>query len=447
MGKLITLLLCLPFALYAQEERGVKFEQGLSWREIKEKARVEKKYIFVDCYTTWCGPCKAMDKNVYINDTVGDYMKGSFISIKVQMDTSKNDNDEVRRWYADAHAFQQTFKVNAYPSFLFFSPDGNLVHRDIGYKSVNGFVDLAQSAVDSTKQYYTQLENYKKGNRKYAKMAWLINKTLVYENKSTADMMAKDYKENYLDSLKVMALATKENLDFIRQYPTLIGGSMDPFFSLFYNHPKLVDSISRYNGFADKFVKYIIRNDVLAKLYSNNKPITNKPDWNTLEKYIKTKYSGNYARQLLPEIQLGFYQKINNWREYARLFEKQLKNTPPQRGGKSLNEWGDAWALNNEAWIVFFNCDDKDILRKALNWSRLSVELEEKPGVIFQYYDTQANLLYKLGNVREAIAMEEKAIALDDAYGKKLGKEKGVFLYQFSAILEKMKKGEPTWNE
>jgi thiol:disulfide interchange protein len=44
--------------------KGIRFEHGLSWAQVKEKAKAENKYIFMDCYATWCGPCKAMDKNV-----------------------------------------------------------------------------------------------------------------------------------------------------------------------------------------------------------------------------------------------------------------------------------------------------------------------------------------------------------------------------------------------
>ncbi len=65
MFVLISILL-INVALFAQ---GIKFEKTLSWPEICEKAQKENKYIFVDCYTTWCGPCKKMDQEVYLNDT------------------------------------------------------------------------------------------------------------------------------------------------------------------------------------------------------------------------------------------------------------------------------------------------------------------------------------------------------------------------------------------
>ena len=44
--------------------KGIHFVNGLSWQEVLQKAKAENKYIFVDCYATWCGPCKAMDKEV-----------------------------------------------------------------------------------------------------------------------------------------------------------------------------------------------------------------------------------------------------------------------------------------------------------------------------------------------------------------------------------------------
>ena len=46
---------------------GTYFQTGLSWKEVKAKAEAEHKYIFMDCYATWCGPCKWMNKNIDIH--------------------------------------------------------------------------------------------------------------------------------------------------------------------------------------------------------------------------------------------------------------------------------------------------------------------------------------------------------------------------------------------
>jgi thiol:disulfide interchange protein len=55
------------------QDVGIKFESHLSWNEILAKAKTENKYIFIDCYTTWCGPCKYMSKNIFTQKEVGDY--------------------------------------------------------------------------------------------------------------------------------------------------------------------------------------------------------------------------------------------------------------------------------------------------------------------------------------------------------------------------------------
>ena len=49
--------------------------------------------------------------------------------------------------------------------------------------------------------------------------------------------------------------------------------------------------------------------------------------------------------------------------------------------------------------------------------------------------DTYSNLLHKVGKTKEAIEWQEKAIAAVDEASKA----------EYQATLEKMKKGEPTW--
>src|ERR1044072_3274365 len=79
------------------EGQGIKWTDSLTWQQIKEKAKKENKYIFVDCFTTWCRPCKKMDKDVYTNDSVGALLNEKFISVKVQMDATKADNEFTRK--------------------------------------------------------------------------------------------------------------------------------------------------------------------------------------------------------------------------------------------------------------------------------------------------------------------------------------------------------------
>ena len=123
MKKILILIMALPFYVMAQQ--GMKFEHGISWANIQAKAKAENKYIFMDAFTTWCGPCKHMAANIFPMATVGDFFNDKFINVKVQLDTTKNDNDEVKSWYAAGHDIMTKYKVQAFPTYLFFSPEGD----------------------------------------------------------------------------------------------------------------------------------------------------------------------------------------------------------------------------------------------------------------------------------------------------------------------------------
>src|SRR5689334_20421155 len=98
--------------------KGINWVEGLTWQEVNAKARAENKYTFVDCYATWCKPCKYMDKEVYSLKKVGDSMNGHFISVKVQMDTTKSDNNSIQDWYKDAADIMKAYTITSLPTYL-----------------------------------------------------------------------------------------------------------------------------------------------------------------------------------------------------------------------------------------------------------------------------------------------------------------------------------------
>jgi thiol:disulfide interchange protein len=112
--------------------KGIRFEQTLKWSEILAKAKAEHKYIFVDCYATWCGPCKLMEADIYPQKEVADLYNKEFISVKIQMDQTPKDDSLTKARYDRAKTFEANYHVDAYPTFLFFDSDGNPVHKVTG---------------------------------------------------------------------------------------------------------------------------------------------------------------------------------------------------------------------------------------------------------------------------------------------------------------------------
>ena len=134
---LVLSILFIEIGLYGQ---GIEFVQGMtSWDEVLERSKTEMKPIFVDIYTEWCGPCKWMDQNVFNQQEVGTYMNQHFINIKL---------DAEKGW---GPSFKSTFGVAAYPTYLFFDPEGNMVFNTGGSKPAEKFLSLSQRAIDNWK--------------------------------------------------------------------------------------------------------------------------------------------------------------------------------------------------------------------------------------------------------------------------------------------------------
>ncbi|MDR0790641.1 MAG: DUF255 domain-containing protein [Bacteroidales bacterium] len=66
----------------------VKAQTNVNWTDIETaqeqiKLKANKgKFIFVDCYTDWCGWCKVMDNKTFSDDVIAKLMNYYFINVK-----------------------------------------------------------------------------------------------------------------------------------------------------------------------------------------------------------------------------------------------------------------------------------------------------------------------------------------------------------------------------
>jgi thioredoxin-related protein len=427
----------------AQEKSGIQFEQYSNFREVMAKAKEKKKKIFVDVYTTWCGPCKQMDKEVYPDSALGALMNSTFISIKLQADSTVADNEYVQNWRADTRALVAAAKISGYPAYLFFNSDGKLIYKEIGFRDVSAFTRLAKFSADSARTLFqSDLLAYQNGIMNYGKMPGLAAAVReLLDDRKLSRAIAQEYKTNFLDKLPSESFLTEENIRFINDNggPALVNVN-DHFFKAAYNSPSFLDSMTM-PGMSEHYVNSVISILVSKKLFRNTGEATvAEPNWNAIEHDVVRKYQKIDVAQFMLNEKVLFYARTQNYRKFSKYKTEQLAKYPPKTTGLDV-----LLAYNFPAWEMFLKSNDKVVLKQALDWVERGINLEPEKGSIIQYLDTKANLLYKLGRKQEAIAFEQYAIDFAKQEAKDSKREKPLMIDEFEETLMKMKKDLPTW--
>ncbi|TXE13120.1 thioredoxin [Seonamhaeicola algicola] len=178
MKKILTLL-AVVLVCNVSFAQGVSFEHS-SFNEALAKAKKENKLLFMDCFTTWCGPCKWMTKEIFPQEEVGNFFNENFISIKVDME--KGEGIDLNKKYG----------VQAYPTLLFIDGNGNAVHKLVGGKQAEDLIEGAKSALNPNLRIDVLKEKYIAGNRDYNFLTTYLKALNDQYDKENASIVAKD---------------------------------------------------------------------------------------------------------------------------------------------------------------------------------------------------------------------------------------------------------------
>ncbi len=103
--------------------------------DVLDRAKKEKKLVFIDLYADWCAPCKVMDEELYMDEDFAATMNEHFISYKVDVEKGNGSN------------LNRIFSVNVLPTLLFLDADGNVLQREDGALSHSAFLNMAANAI------------------------------------------------------------------------------------------------------------------------------------------------------------------------------------------------------------------------------------------------------------------------------------------------------------
>ncbi len=192
-NKLVSFLItCLASA--SAISQGIEFFHG-TWEEALQRAKAEDKIIFVDAFTTWCGPCKNMAANTFPDPEVGKVFNQYFISMKIDMEKEMG------------LEFRKKFPVSAYPTLFFIDYDEVEVLKSVGGRRPADLIAIAESVIakyDKSSKYEAA---YTAGDRSY-QLVYDYVSALNKANKPSVKI-ANDYLNDQKD------LTTPENLKFI----------------------------------------------------------------------------------------------------------------------------------------------------------------------------------------------------------------------------------------
>lgn len=363
---LCVLTACLTFGATAQ---GIQFEEDLSFQQILDKAKKQDKLIFMDCYTTWCGPCKRLAAQVFPDPEVGTYYNATFINTKFDMEKG------------EGVTLASRYGIRAYPTLLWIDGTGEVVHKVVGGLDPQGLIAAGKKAADPAPGILQGMKKqYDAGNRDISFLADYVSALGNAGEKNDA----------VLTEL-IGKLSAKELGDakYIKSIFNATGHLKSPGMKMIQsNRDNFVNTVG-IDAFNQKMT--VIANKAAADAAKEkNNDLFNEAAG--LMKSLKM----NDAEAKMLSMSLDYYAKTNDWANYDKNASAYIKKYAAKN----------AAVLNDVAWNYYLNVTDATLLKKAAKWALEAVNTDNK----YTYNLTYAYLLYKLNDTKEAIKACDYAI-------------------------------------
>lgn len=361
----LTASLLLGLAAQSSAQLSIDFRYE-GWEDLLAKASAENKLIFLDAYASWCGPCKAMDRNVFTEPEVGSFYNANFVNAKIDMEVGEGPD------------LAQRYQVQVYPTFLFINGNGEIVHRAVGYQAPEDFLVLGATALDPLKSLASMDARFEKGDRD---PEFLYNYTMarseVYDNSHLP--IASAYMATQSN------WSTPTNMEFIINFCDDVKGDLYAYF------------VKHRSDFNSMFGEQVV-SQRLSELVFEEIMLSTRIDKANLARELYREIDPKNGERMTAEFMVAYYIRLGDIEGYAEALVNYLDKFPS-------NDWEE---LNQAAWNFYEYIDNPQQLKKALGWAERSVKLNKN------YYnmDTLAALHYKLGNKKPAKKAAEEAIKL-----------------------------------
>ncbi len=341
------------------------------YEQAKLESQKQNKMLLIDFYTTWCAPCKQIDKLIFSDPAISSEMSKSFVLLRY--DAEKD----------EAHRLTLKHHIGSYPATVVLNPDQFIVHKLYG---------LGGPGKDLVKNYQAFLNEAIINNSKneYVKGVSNTTKDLVYpkfyedyvfrKNTTLDEKALKDYWDTNKDYLSEVSFAIFVYFNGTDAVDSFFLENLQKYEALYGKTD--VDYIKSKMSFM-KFVKAVEAKDrkLLASAIEFKRKLFGK---NTADKNIDV-----WEQRMLI--------KENKWNEAVELFIARKKR-----------ENLDDDSTDEFCSTIYRKSDDKKPLEKCV--SLMKDVTDKKPE--FEYLNTYAHLLNNTGDLNLSKTVLEKAIKI-----------------------------------
>lgn len=318
----------------------------ITYQEALETSKAEGKLVFIDFYTSWCGPCKAMAKNIFPLPKVGEYMNAAYVNIK--LDAEKEGKDQA-----------VLYKVDAYPTMIVVDATGKEIFRKVGgTNDPDAFIAELKVGSNTTLTPELMAKRYEEGDRSaelvnaYASSLYRQGTESRRSDKSNV-AKAHEIVEEYFSTLSDEQKLQEDNF-FVYSYNFLDNPAKPAAQFLFDNKDYFPASMSdAVNSCIDKLLRYR-----MGILFQGGEEYTQN-DIDVMEKAVQKTGLGT-KDEFVPTFKVLSAMLQNNDEVYLNTVQKYYDKMNTSDQINVAMTFGYQFRKN----------DDKALLTKANKWIR-----------------------------------------------------------------------------